>query len=284
MSLPPTTSVMLTGDGLGDTDALGDRDGDALSDGLIEADGLIDADGLMEGDSLSDGLMEADGLMEGDGLREADGDKLGDSEADRLTLALGLTDGDALALGLLETLGDTDGLGETDALGDSDGLALADGDMNDALISAARPPQLDEVVHDAEAVVSNASLRHWVLSPRTGSAPARSSASVQFVRGSVTSLAICTKQDMGRFAALPAAASGTLNDVSMVSSKTAWTMAPKTPPDKSAPVTSKKLAMQHSCVCASKSSVVTPVVLPVASATYKNSPCTVSHSKADLFT
>ena len=218
---------MSTGDGLGEADALGDREGDSLADGLRLAEGLADAEGLMDGLSLALGLIEADGLTEAEGETDADGETLGDADTDGDTLAEGETEGDT------EALGDLDAEGLTLALGDTDGLALAEGEASKSFSSAAIPPQLTELAQEAEAVVSNASLRHWLSKPRSGLAPVKSSASAQLARGAVTSFATWTKHDMGRLAALPAAANVTLSVVSVPLLDRAWTTADRTPPDKS---------------------------------------------------
>jgi hypothetical protein len=64
-----------------------------------------------------------------------------------------------------------------------------DDDPASAFNSAAIPPQVSEVVHVAEAVVSKASSRYWVSKSRTLADPAKSSSSVQLTLGVDASLA-----------------------------------------------------------------------------------------------
>jgi hypothetical protein len=113
------------------------------------------------------------------------GDTLGETEADGLTLALGLTlgltDGLALALGLTlaegDTLGDIDGdtlaLGLIDADGETDGLGLALGNATPALKSIKvqvfiTPPAMILTMMSPSSPVSVPSLCHMTIWPSLG--------------------------------------------------------------------------------------------------------------------
>jgi hypothetical protein len=94
-----------------------------------------------------------------------------------------------------------------------------------AFSSMALPMYWELVVHDAVAVVSKVSERHWYSAPETGELNEPSSNSVQSVRNVVASVARWSHADIGRLSVAPAAARVIDPDVPVPFVVTPWTAA-----------------------------------------------------------